>query len=222
MKTRKHRFCAMNIKEKAIIFAEFLEKEYPTARCSLNYKNTFELLVATILSAQCTDERVNKVCKNLFGKYKSIKDFALADVQELANDIKSTGLYKNKATNIVKMSNQILNNFGGKVPDNMGDLLQLAGVGRKTANVILGNCFDIYGIVVDTHMKRIAKRIGLTKETNPEKIEYDLLKIVPKNFLKNFSHQVINFGREICKAKKPECSRCKIANICDYYIKEIK
>ena len=177
----------MNRKEKAEIFAKYLESKYPNSKCSLIHKNPFELLVATILSAQCTDARVNIVCKDLFLKYKNVQDFASADIEELMQDIKSTGFYKNKAKNIKKMSNQLLEKFNGEIPDNIEDLTTLAGVGRKTANVILGNCFDTHSVVVDTHMKRITNRIGLTKETDPVKIEFDLLKIIPKNSIGTIS-----------------------------------
>jgi endonuclease-3 len=206
----------MNKKEKAKFFAEYLENRYPGSKCSLIHKNPFELLVATILSAQCTDARVNIVCKDLFKKYKSIEDFANADIDELMLDIKSTGFYKNKARNIKKMANQLLEEFNGQIPDNIDDLVRLAGVGRKTANVILSNCFDTHSVVVDTHMKRISNRLGLTKETDPVKIEFDLLKIIPKKYLKNFSHQVIDFGREICSARNPKCDICEIKHICKY------
>lgn len=196
---------------------EFLDKKYPDASCSLRYENPFELLVATILSAQCTDKRVNSVTKSLFKKYKTPKDFALADLDELKNIIKPTGFFNNKAINIKNMAIKIVENYNGSVPTNMKDLISLPGVGRKTANVVLGNCFTPEGIVVDTHVKRISKRLGLTKSDNPEKIEDDLLKIIPRENWNIFSHQMILFGREICASRKPKCDICELNNVCDYY-----
>lgn len=206
----------MNRKDKAKVFVEFLSGRYPGAECSLIHQNSFQLLVATILSAQCTDARVNIVTKPLFERYKNVNDFADTDLEELMGYVKSTGFYKNKAKNIHKMANQLLLNHDGEVPGSMDELITLGGVGRKTANVILGNCFGIYGIVVDTHMKRITKRIGITKETEPVKVEFDLMKVIPKSSWKDFSHQVIDFGREICMARKPDCSNCGVSDICKY------
>lgn len=203
--------------EKAKQFATYLSERYPGAICSLIHQNPFQLLVSTILSAQCTDARVNIVTKDLFQKYQTVNDFADADLEALMTDIKSTGFYKNKAKSLHKMANQLLVNHEGEVPDIMEELIKLGGVGRKTANVILGNCFGVYGIVVDTHMKRITHRIGLTKETEPVKVEFDLMKVVPKQFWKDFSHQVIDFGREICDARKPKCELCGMTEICRYY-----
>lgn len=196
---------------------EFLDKKYPEASCSLRHKNPFELLVATILSAQCTDERVNSVTKSLFQKYKTPQDFAFADLEELKNIIKPTGFFNNKAKNIKNMAIKIVENYNGSVPNNMKDLISLPGVGRKTANVVLGNCFTPEGIVVDTHVKRISKRLGLTKSDNPEKVEDDLLKIIPKEKWNIFSHQMILFGREICASRKPKCDICELNTVCNYY-----
>jgi len=196
---------------------EFLDKRYPEASCSLRHENPFELLVATILSAQCTDERVNSVTKSLFEKYKTPKDFATADIDELKNIIRPTGFFNNKAINIKNMAIKLIKNYNSNIPSNMKDLITLPGVGRKTANVILGNCFTPEGIVVDTHVKRVSKRLGLTKSDNPQKIEEDLLKIIPKEKWNIFSHQVILFGREICVSRKPKCDICELNTICAYY-----
>jgi endonuclease III len=187
---------------------------YPEARCSLEYKDPLELLISTQLSAQCTDARVNIVAKTLFIKYKNAKDFADADLLELEQDIKSTGFYHNKARNIINCCKMIINNFDSKIPDNLEDMLKLPGVGRKTANLVLGDVFGIPGIVVDTHVKRLANRIGLTKNDDPTKIEYDLMKIVPKKNWGRFCHQLVLLGREVCNARKPKCDKCRILEFC--------
>jgi len=192
-----------------------LKKAYPDAHCALNHHNPFELLVATILSAQCTDERVNMVTADLFRKYRGPADFADADIAELEQDVRSTGFFRNKAKNIKGASERILKEFGGKVPQTMDELLTLNGVARKTANVVLGNAFGIAsGIVVDTHVRRLSNRLGLTEESNPEKIERDLVKIVPKKDWVMFSHLLIFHGRRVCKARKPDCENCVLGKIC--------
>lgn len=207
-----------NEKERVKEIIRRLQREYPDAQCALNHTNAFELLIATILSAQCTDERVNKVTANLFRKYRSPADFAAANQSELERDIHSTGFFRNKAKNIIAASRQIMERFGGRVPDKMEDLLSLPGVARKTANVVLGCAFGIAdGIVVDTHVARLSQRLGLTKNNAPEKIERDLMQIIPKRHWVMFSHWLIHHGRKVCKARKPDCSNCVLADLCPSY-----
>jgi endonuclease-3 len=195
-----------------------LKKAYPDAHCALNHSNAFELLIATILSAQCTDERVNIVTADLFRKYRSPSDFSNADLSELEKDIHSTGFFRNKAKNIQGASRRIIDEFGGKVPETMDELLSLPGVARKTANVVLGNAFGIAsGIVVDTHVSRLSQRLGLTKNEPPEKIEKDLIALVPKKHWIMFPHWLITHGRRVCQARKPRCRECVLANICPSY-----
>ena len=197
-----------------------LKKAYPTAHCALNHTTPFELLVATILSAQCTDERVNIVTANLFRKYRGPKDFAIASQEELERDIHSTGFFRNKAKSIRAASQRILEDFGGEVPNTMDEILTLAGVARKTANVVLGNAFGITsGVVVDTHVSRLSQRLGLTEEKTPEKIELDLQALVPKRNWVMFSHWLIFHGRQICHARGPKCTECILANQCPSYKK---
>jgi endonuclease III len=192
-----------------------LKKAHPDAACSLNFKTPHQLLVATILSAQCTDERVNAVTPALFEKYKSAADFAQADKKELENDIRSTGFFRNKAKGIRESSKIIVEQCNGRMPRRMRDLVKLPGVGRKTASVILGTAFGkAEGIVVDTHVARLSKRLGFTSETDPVKIENDLIQLIPKKEWIIFSHLMIFHGRSICKARRPECRRCVIANYC--------
>ncbi|MCX6829568.1 MAG: endonuclease III [candidate division Zixibacteria bacterium] len=192
-----------------------LKKAYPDAACSLNFKTPHQLLVATILSAQCTDERVNAVTPALFEKYKSPTAFAQADIKELENDIRSTGFFRNKAKAIRESSRIIVGQFNSRMPRRMEDLVKLPGVGRKTASVILGTAFGkAEGIVVDTHVARLSKRLGFTSENDPVKIENDLIQMIPKKEWIIFSHLMIFHGRSICKARRPECRRCVIANYC--------
>lgn len=192
-----------------------LKKQYPDAHCALIHTNAFELLIATILSAQCTDIRVNIVTAELFRKYRSPKDYVAASQEELEQDIRSTGFYRNKAKNIRAASEKIIENFGGEVPKTMEELLTLNGVARKTANVVLGNAFGTAsGVVVDTHVKRLSNRLGLTKETNPVKVERDLEKLVAKKNWVMFPHWLIWHGRETCKARKPNCAECVLEEIC--------
>ena len=183
-------------------------------RVSLNYNSPWELLVATMMSAQCTDERVNLVTKELFKKYKTVSDFAKADLKELEKDIHSVGFYHNKAKNIIATAKILLEKYNGEVPSKLEDLTSLAGVGRKTANVIRGNIFNDPSIVVDTHVKRISNRLGFTKETDPEKIEFELMKVLPKDHWILYNIQIITFGREICVARKPLCDKCFLNDIC--------
>jgi endonuclease III len=194
---------------------KFLRKEYPDAHCALNHSNAFELLVATILSAQCTDERVNIVTAELFRKYRSPQDFLEVSAEEIAHDIRSINFFNNKAKSIRATSEKIVENFGGEVPQTMEELQTLNGVARKTANVVLGNAFGIAsGVVVDTHVSRLSQRLGLTQETTPEKIEQDLIKLVPKKDWVIFSHWLISHGRKICQARKPKCAECGLRENC--------
>lgn len=192
-----------------------LAQYYPDAHCALNYSNAGELLIATILSAQCTDERVNIVTAKLFVKYPSIQHFARANLKELEQDIRSTGFYKNKAKNIISCAQTIVSQHGGEVPKTLEGLTALAGVGRKTANVVLGNAFGIAsGVVVDTHVTRLSHRLGLTKQKTAEKIEKDLNFLIPKKNWIQFSHWLILHGRQVCKARKPHCSTCFLDEHC--------
>jgi len=192
-----------------------LKKAYPDAHCALNHANPFQLLIATILSAQCTDERVNIVTADLFRKYNGPADLLSVDQRELEKDIHSTGFFRNKAKNIQAACRRIVDVYGGEVPKNMDDLLSLGGVARKTANVVLGNAFGIAsGVVVDTHVSRLSQRLGLTNNTTPEKIEKDLAELVPKKDWIMFPHWMIYHGRRICHARKPKCGECSLNNIC--------
>lgn len=192
-----------------------LDKEYGTEYiCYLNHENPWQLLIAVILSAQCTDARVNIVTRDLFQKYDSLEKFANADLEELEQDIKSTGFYHNKAKNIIACAKRLVYEFGGEVPSSLKDLTSLAGVGRKTANVIRGNIYKEPSIVVDTHVKRISRRLGFTKETDPEKIEYALMKVLPKDHWILYNIQIISFGRTICFARNPKCESCFLQDLC--------
>ena len=182
----------------------------------LNHDNPWQLLIATILSAQCTDERVNMVTKDLFQKYKSLEDFANAEVNELEKDVHSTGFYRNKARNIIACCRRLLLEYNGVVPREIEELTTLAGVGRKTANVIRGNIYHEPSIVVDTHVKRVSNRLGLTKETDPVKIEFDLMEVLPKEQWILFNLQIITHGRTICTARSPKCERCFLREDCTY------
>ena len=192
-----------------------LKKAYPDAHCALNHSNPFELLIATMLSAQSTDRQVNIVTADLFRKYRGPEDYLKVSQAELEKDIHSTGFFRNKAKNIQATCRKIIDDFGGQVPQTMEELLTLPGVARKTANVVLGNAFDIAsGIVVDTHVARLSLRLGLTKNENAEKIEKDLLELVPKKHWIMFSHWLIFHGRQTCQARKPRCRECVLADIC--------
>ncbi|UCD94414.1 MAG: endonuclease III [Candidatus Zixiibacteriota bacterium] len=192
-----------------------LKKEYPDARCTLDFKTPHQLLVATVLSAQCTDERVNIVTKDLFKKYRKPKDFAGADIRELEDDIRSTGFFRNKAKSIKESARIITNHYRGKMPDSMAKLVKLPGVGRKTASVILGTAFNkAEGIAVDTHVMRLSKRLGLTKQKDAATIEKDLMEIVPKSEWIIFSHLLISHGRAVCTARRPVCKSCVLMGLC--------
>jgi endonuclease-3 len=199
-----------------------LSNEIPDSKIALKFSNPFELLIATILSAQCTDVKVNQVTVDLFRKYRSAKEYAEANLAELEEDIRPTGFYRNKAKSIQKCCQQLLARFGGKVPKNLEEMVTLPGVGRKTANVILGNAFGIPGIVVDTHVQRVSQRIGLTKNTDPVKIEFDLMEIVPEEEWTHFSNLLVWHGRRTCMARKPLCDQCPIRKWSDYGSKLLK
>ena len=192
-----------------------LDQMYPNAACALHHNNPWQLLVATILSAQCTDKRVNEVTPGLFQKYPTIQDFAAAKQEELAQDIRSTGFFNNKAKSVIGAARKILSDFGGEVPREMDQLLSVPGAARKTANVVLGTAFGIaVGVVVDTHVQRISRRLDLTKENDPVKIERDLMKVIPKERWVLFSHQIILHGRALCVARNPKCAACALDPIC--------
>jgi endonuclease-3 len=205
----------MDLKEKVLEIIKRLKKIYPEPKTALNYSNPFELLVATILSAQTTDVHVNKVTEKLFKKYKSIKDYAERPLEELQKDISSINFYRNKAKNIQACARMIIERFNSNVPKKMEDLLTLPGVARKTANIVLSNAYGINeGIAVDTHVRRLSERLGLTKEDEPVKIEQDLMKITPQKEWGNLSHLLIFHGRAICQAKKPNHKECVLFDIC--------
>jgi endonuclease-3 len=192
-----------------------LDKLYPNAKCALDHRTPWELLVSTILSAQCTDKRVNMVTPGLFAKYPTIADFAAVSQEELAQDIRSTGFFNNKARSITGAAKKILSDFGGEVPRDIDQLLTVPGAARKTANVVLGTAFGIAsGVVVDTHVERIARRLDLTRETHPVKIEKDLMKTIPREKWIDFSHQIIHHGRQICVARRPKCAECPLDSLC--------
>ncbi len=204
-----------DLKEKTARIIKLLKKEYPDARTALEHSNAFELLIATILSAQCTDVRVNIVTAYLFRKYRRPADYLKVSVQELAHDLRSINFHTNKAKNIQKTCELLSENFAGEVPRTMEELLTLPGVARKTANVVMGNAFGVAsGVVVDTHVMRLSQRLGLTTQTTPEKIERDLQELVPKRHWVMFSHWLILHGRAVCKARNPQCQNCVIEKYC--------
>ena len=201
--------------ERVLEICKILNETYTTEyKCYLNHENAWQLLIATMLSAQCTDARVNIVTKDLFQKYDSLEKFANANLEELEQDIKSTGFYHNKAKNIIACAKRLVYEFHGEVPSTIEELTSLAGVGRKTANVIRGNIYNEPSIVVDTHVKRISRRLGFTKETDPEKIEYELMKVLPKDHWILYNIQIITFGRNICFARSPKCEECFLQDLC--------
>jgi endonuclease-3 len=202
-------------KTRVLQIIELLEKEHPDAKIALNYTNPLELLVATILSAQCTDERVNIVTKGLFKNYRRAEDYANVDLKELEEDIRSTGFYRNKARNIKKCCQILVEKFNSQVPKKMEELLELPGVARKTANIVLSNAYGVIeGIAVDTHVRRLAGRLGLSGYEDPSKIEGDLMEIVPKTYWKRITDLLIFHGRRICEAKKPKCGMCVLNRLC--------
>lgn len=209
------------LKNKVTNVLALLDEMYPTEdKCYLNHSTPYELLIATMLSAQCTDDRVNIVTADLFQKYKSLEAFAQADLKELEKDIHSTGFYHNKAKNIITATNQLISEYKGEMPSDIESLTSLAGVGRKTANVVRTHIFHIPSIVVDTHVKRISNKLGLAKSEDPVKIEFELMGIFPKDHWGRYNTQVIAHGRTICKARKPDCENCKLNKECDFYISQ--
>ncbi|MGB9600663.1 MAG: endonuclease III [Myxococcota bacterium] len=207
-----------NTKVKRII--NYLKRKYPESKTALHSDNPFQLLIATILSAQCTDERVNKVTPALFKRFKSPDDFAKADIKEIEEYIKSTGFYHNKAKNIKECCKELIERYNGEIPEDIDKLTSLPGIGRKTANVVLGNGFGIpSGVVVDTHVLRISQRLGLSKYSDAMKVEEDLMRIVPRDYWIEFSNAMILFGRDICNARAPLCERCGLTDVCEYYKK---
>lgn len=213
----------MDIKERTKKVLELLDKYYSDKdKCYLNYNNEWQLLIATILSAQCTDDRVNLVTASLFEKYKSIDEFANCDLKELEEDIKSTGFYRNKAKNIKEACRQLRDEFDYKMPSDIDELTKLAGVGRKTANVVRSHIFNLPSIVVDTHVKRISNKLGLTKSKDPTKIEFELMEIFPKEHWIRYNTQAIAHGRKICKARNAECEKCFLAVCCENFQKKQK
>ena len=206
----------MTKKEKILFMQKFFREHYKSADCTLEYKNPLHLLIATQLAAQCTDARVNIVTKTLFVKYPDCEAFAGASLTELEQDIRSTGFYHNKAKNLIGCAQRLLSVYGGVVPDSMEELLTLPGVGRKTANLVLGDAFGKPAMVIDTHAKRIARLVGLTENTDPEKVEQDMLKIVPAGEGNDFCHFLVLHGRELCVARRPKCAECGLSVICDY------
>ncbi len=207
---------------KAQAILRLLDKNYPTADCTLDFVNPLELLVATVLSAQCTDERVNQVTPAVFKKHPTAADYAAAPLVELEEAFHSTGFFRQKAKSIKQICQTLVEKFDGQIPPSLDELVKLPGIGRKTANVILGNAFGIPGIVVDTHVGRVSQRLGLTTNKDPVKIEFDLMKFVPQEQWTNFSHQLIKHGRQICTAKKPNCPACFLLPHCDFGQKQQK
>lgn len=204
----------MTKKQIALSAVEALKKEYPDALCSLEACNPFELLIATRLSAQCTDARVNLVTPALFGKYKTIEDYAAADVQDIADIIHSCGFFRQKSKDIVGIAQMILSDFGGKVPDNIEDLTKLPGVGRKTANLICGDVYGKPAVVADTHLIRISNRLGLVSKKDPYKVEIELKKLLPPEESNNFCHRAVLHGRAVCDSRKPRCEQCVMGEFC--------
>lgn len=222
MKDNKMKDTKRGLKKKAERITDALAGEYGTDfKCFLNHETPWQLLIATILSAQCTDDRVNEVTAKLFKKYTHLEDFARADAAELEKDIYSTGFYRNKAKNIIECAKQLLAQYNGEVPKSIEELTNLAGVGRKTANVIRGNIYEEPSIVVDTHVKRVSKRLGLTKEEDPVRVEFDLMEILPKERWIAYNLQIVTHGRSICTARNPKCMACFLKDDCDYYKKTL-
>jgi endonuclease-3 len=204
-------------KVRAKVIYRQLSKNYPNVRCELDYKNAFQLLVATVLSAQCTDKRVNQTTPALFKKYPNPQKMAKADLRDIQKLVKSTGFFRAKAKNIKNLSNKIMEEFGGKVPSNLEDLITLSGVGRKTANVVLGHAFGIPGITVDTHFGRLSRRFGWSKQSDPVKVEFEVGELIPEKEWTNLSQRMIWHGRRVCHSRKPACGACALAKLCPSY-----
>ena len=206
--------------KRAAEIVKLLKAEYPKAQCSLNYNFTHQLLVATILSAQCTDKRVNQITPNLFEKYKSVESFAYCDIEELSQDIRSAGYHNSKARSIHGSALKIVEEYDGQVPTNMPDLVNLPGVGRKTANCVLGECFDVPSMVIDTHMIRIMNLLGFSKTKNAVKMESELMEIFDEKDWVKLTHMIIDHGRTICIARRPKCDKCVLAELCPGFTKK--
>lgn len=206
----------MNKKEKAILACKELKKLYPDALCSLNYSKPYELMFAARLSAQCTDARVNKVTEKLFVKYPTLESFAAADLNELEQDVKQCGFYHTKAKNLKEMANQLIVNFNGELPSTMDELLTLSGIGRKTANLVMGDIWKKPAVVTDTHFIRITGRLGLTENKEPAKVEKDLVILIPPQESSDFCHRIVQFGRDVCIARNPHCSVCSLNYFCKF------
>jgi endonuclease-3 len=202
------------VRTRARRIIRLLAQLYPDAHCALHHENPLQLLIATILSAQCTDARVNMVTPALFARFPSAQDFATANPRELETAIQSTGFFRNKTRNIQECCKQLVSQYNGQIPQTLEELTKLPGIGRKTANVILGNAFDVPGITVDTHVTRLSRRMGLTTHTDPEKIERDLMQLIPKKEWTMFSHRMIFHGRQVCHARNPKCAECALAKVC--------
>lgn len=206
----------MELKERVLKVLDLLEEHYGPTKCYLDHENAWQLLIATILSAQCTDDRVNMVTKDLFKKYTSIKDFAEANQAELERDIHSTGFFRNKAANIIACCRMLLSEYGGEVPDDIDKLTKLPGVGRKTANVVRGNVYGIPSVVVDTHVRRVSNMLGFTDSQDPVKIEFELMELLPEKNWIAYNTQIIAHGRKVCIARRPQCEMCFLAELCDF------
>jgi endonuclease-3 len=204
----------MKLREAAVKALDILTKEYPEARVTLDFKNPLELLIATILAAQCTDERVNRVTPDLFRKYRTAADYARADPKKFEEEIRSTGFFRNKAKNIIECCRKIDSQFNGRVPQTLEELISLPGVGRKTANILLGNAFGRQAIAVDTHVKRVTHRLGWAKSEDPDKIEFELMEVMPPERWTLACHQLVFIGRKICMAKNPQCPVCPVSKFC--------
>lgn len=204
----------MKLTERAVKVLDLLEKEYPDARVTLDFKDPLQLLIATILAAQCTDERVNTVTKDLFQKYRRAADFARADLRTLEEEIRPTGFYHNKAKSILACCQKIVDKFNGQVPQTLEELTALSGVGRKTANIILGNAYGQQAIAVDTHVKRVSHRLGWAKSDDPNKIEFELMEVMPRGRWTMACHQLVFHGRRVCTAKNPQCPTCPVNKLC--------
>ena len=203
------------LKQRAVEIVDALEKVYPEAQCSLVYIKPYELLIATRLSAQCTDARVNIVTKDLFAKYPTLESFAAADVKDVEEIVRPCGLFRTKAKSIVELANVLVNQYGGELPDTLEELIKLPGIGRKTANLIMGDVYHKPAVVTDTHCIRICGRLGLTKNKEPQKVEKDLRAILPPERSSDFCHRLVNFGRDICTARKPKCEECPLKSLCE-------
>lgn len=212
----------MTKKERALLACDTIENLYPDAACSLDFSHPYELMIAARLSAQCTDARVNIVTKELFRKYPTLESFAEADLAELEEAIRPCGFFRTKAKSIKEMANQLINNFGGQIPDNMEDLLTISGIGRKTANLMMGDVWGKPAIVTDTHFIRITGRLGLTLNKDPKKVEADLVKLIPPERSSDFCHRIVQFGRDVCRARKPLCGECACSGFCKYFEKSKK